>query len=559
MSIHPPTRQFYHPALSSERARKSLQLEQFRNFNFSSMKRELDALFSVPFPLRNVPLAYRASVDGAGQYDKPAMREWPGASSLEQDRVNAVYRDLRVHKVLQNAEQAGVLQNSYLLGCWPDQSGRLRLHTFLPYQIVDVVISDPDASEDITAADLVVLARTVRRQNGPHSSSAWVALIELSATEAWHVLPDGVRVGVFAPDGHNPLGRIPLVYTARTRPTVDPSQGTLSAVESVVPEVSDDILSCQIGISIACSRGENVTLRQSHVKVIVSGEDSGDTPIEVQDRPDGIIVLPGDVTVQALALQPSTDKLIRAAETTMHFLSQFRYFRPEAYQASIVTGSARRADALGFDASQQRGSTRCDDVESDLYDLVRDVYNATQRTALKLPDVPVKVTHRYVKSAENALQEQQALRDKLANLMTDHITEIAREEGISEDAARKLAERRLKDLVDFASPKAGEAPPVAVDDAVSIDIDQLDEATEPMLSDEAADVQDTALNGAQIQSLEGIVKSVSAREMAPEAAKIVIRKSFPTISESEVAALVDAAAAYEPGPRQEKPLVFNQN
>lgn len=68
-------------------------------------------------------------------------------------------------------------------------------------------------------------------------------------------------------------------------------------------------------------------------------------------------------------------------------------------------------------------------------------------------------------------------------------------------------------------------------------------------SDEAEeigqDIQLLALNGAQIQSLVQIIQSVSARQLAPDAAVTVIRYSFPSIPDEDARGMVSAAASYE--------------
>lgn len=59
-------------------------------------------------------------------------------------------------------------------------------------------------------------------------------------------------------------------------------------------------------------------------------------------------------------------------------------------------------------------------------------------------------------------------------------------------------------------------------------------------------VQSTALNGAQIASLLEVVQAVQASQLAPIAAGIVIRQSFPTIDQAEIDRMIAAAAAFKP-------------
>jgi len=57
----------------------------------------------------------------------------------------------------------------------------------------------------------------------------------------------------------------------------------------------------------------------------------------------------------------------------------------------------------------------------------------------------------------------------------------------------------------------------------------------------AATVADTALNGAQVTALQGIVESVAAGMLPADAAKLMIVAAFPTISEPEALTMVESA------------------
>ncbi len=451
------------PALLHEEKRQALQLEQFRCFDFSSMGTELRQLFPnnhTRIRLRHVPLAHRVGLDGAGPYDLSPVREHPGATPPVAERWRQVYRQLNVDELLLELEQAGVLQQSYVIGLWPDGRGQLRLHGFLPYEVASIRFDDPLSPRDnIADATEVVLTKTIARPDVMGRISPWVSLLRLTREEAWQILPDGQQIGLYSEDGVNPLGVLPLVATRRVRPVFSESSRVFATDGGFLPTIAQDVLSCQIGLVLGLSHIEYTTRSQTHNKVMASGEDAGDLPGVVEDRPDGVLLFPADVTVQALQLDPPVEKYIRALETTVYYLSQYRYLRPEAYAASIVTGSARRADALGFTAQQRRQETRCRRLEYELKRLIALGYNATAGTALKLdPDSEMAVTYRHVKSDENVLQEQQARAVKIQNLMGSVVEDIAKEEGITADQARKLAMARMEDLARFMRPAGGSTP-----------------------------------------------------------------------------------------------------
>jgi len=71
------------------------------------------------------------------------------------------------------------------------------------------------------------------------------------------------------------------------------------------------------------------------------------------------------------------------------------------------------------------------------------------------------------------------------------------------------------------------------------------------LTDE--NVQASAMNGAQIQALQGIITSVAEGKLPPGAAKLMIIAGFPTIGEEQAQQMVDEAAAFEL-PEEEPPV-----
>lgn len=72
----------------------------------------------------------------------------------------------------------------------------------------------------------------------------------------------------------------------------------------------------------------------------------------------------------------------------------------------------------------------------------------------------------------------------------------------------------------------------------------------PVSPTDATAIADTALNGAQVTSLLDIITQVSDKTLAPEAAKIVIRKAYPTFTVQEIDQMVNAATNFEPAAKE---------
>lgn len=452
------------PSLLSRAKAEALQLEEFRAFDFTSIPSELAKVFPKTHERirgRYAAFTYRASVDGAPQYvDDPDRLLEVGVGPVA-DTVRELYRQLDVNGVLLDAEQACVGGQAYILAVLPTPDGGLRLTRFLPFQVVRVVHTDPLATELADADEVTLSIPMAKTDESGVLVTAWHAHLVFTRETAYLRLPDGARKGVFNDGQTNPLGRVPLVGTRRAKP-----------VHGWLPEAAQDILSAQLGLVLALSDVEYIVRKQSHVKVLVTGEDTDKLPVEIEDRPDGMIPLPEGTAATGLTLQPPIEKYLRAAETGVYYTSSFRYLRPDPYQASIVTGAARREEAAGYYEERRRHERRLRRLEQDLLELVVAVYNLLPR-ALKLPvDLRWKsVEYRYIRTPENALQEAQARAVLLGEGLADRVREVAKEERVDEDEARKILNRRLEDLASFLRAKSAAGAPLATPG-----LDKLDNA-----------------------------------------------------------------------------------
>jgi phage gp29-like protein len=133
-------------------------------------------------------------------------------------------------------------------------------------------------------------------------------------------------------------------------------------------------------------------------------------------------------------------------------------------------------------------------------------------------------------------------------------SEIVRQKAEVDDAIIRVGgvsydELRLsRGLEAWGAEKGGDArvPP----DAVATPADTFAPSAAAETDAAVEDVAATALNGAQVTALQGLLASVQAGELAPEAAVIAIVSAFPTISEAQVRRMVTAQANQPATPAQ---------
>lgn len=447
------------PSIMYPEARKSLQLEQFRCGDFSSMQRELESVFQHPdgIRLQYLPLAQSIANDLSGHR---AIREWSNAPASTLVEIEALYAELDFF--LAEAERAGALQQSYIIGVFPDDAAnptRPEPMLFLPHQVVSIKFPNPfiAAKGDISRAsyvELLVPLQSPDSRNEWKTQALWYARLVCTPQEVWLHYPDGNREGVLSPDGSNPLGRVPLVGTRRVKP---PENHTW------LPPHAEDVRTVQIGVILAFSDIENTARECSVPAAFLVGENSKVIAQDMKSRAVGRLgLLPEGTTIEVANLQPAIAQYIQAVETTLYYLQMFRKTRPEAFQGSIVTGAARQADAEGFWEAREREESRLKLLENQLLPLMVAVANLRPR-ALPLEIPTLSLTYRYTRTPQNALQEAQSLAVLTELGLRDIVAEVAKTEGVSMARAESLIADRLKRKRDLFGQKAEGAPTPGLD------------------------------------------------------------------------------------------------
>ena len=114
----------------------------------------------------------------------------------------------------------------------------------------------------------------------------------------------------------------------------------------------------------------------------------------------------------------------------------------------------------------------------------------------------------------------------------------------------KIGGTQMRERAGLPAPEEGEEPlaiagqPASVDPAADGQSGEAGDGT----VDPGAQVQQLALNGAQIKSLLEIVQAVEAGGMSEDAARAVIKASFPALSDEEVGGLVVGAGTRKAPP-----------
>lgn len=417
-------------------AKEGRQLEQLRVKDFSSIKAELDKVFkktTIKTPIY-LPLAARVSTDGAAQYPSPPVVEYDGVSEAQARVYSELRKRLRVDRVLLDAEQQGVLQQAYVLGCWLDRRGEPQLIRILPFQLIRIEWADAIDEQvgDLRLATYVELALPRGTGRTGQDQGPLFERVILTPTHAWGETSEGRGRGLLHPSGRNPLGYVPLVGTQRERPEA-----------GWIPKVAQDVLAANIGLIVGVSDALNTTRHQIHARLLATGAGVNALAETLPDGPEEMWRLQGEVDVHVLQLNPAIEKYIKILDTINALLSSFRNLRPTNSDASVITGAGLEMEQGGFLEERRRQEVRCEELEQHVAELTADVHNATRGCALKLKRPKTRVLWRYVRSRQNVLQEAQSLVLLTEKGLWSEVEEVSRAMGVRAADAIEIIRERL--------------------------------------------------------------------------------------------------------------------
>jgi hypothetical protein len=151
----------------------------------------------------------------------------------------------------------------------------------------------------------------------------------------------------------------------------------------------------------------------------------------------------------------------------------------------------------------------------------------------------------------------------LAEFGTDPLTHVVEYDysGIAElnEATTSLHDRVRQDVVagiltvNEGRELIGFEPMYGGDALAGLPAEPGTEGAEVVAAATSASIQDTALNGAQVQSLVEIVSQVVAGQLPADSAAAIIAAAFPNLDSEEIGQIISPIAAFTPKPTEPTP------
>jgi hypothetical protein len=501
-------------------------LWQYLHRDMSDARAQRKSLYPETYPShvqRVVPFVWRVAREMASMKRARTFVEPVTGAPLPEPvtrTIRAIYDEIKVDAAMQAAYGQLVTLNQSTVWLFP-RGASLRCTTMPPHEQA-VELTDPLAqTEDEVEAWRVV----VPVEQDVNLGAIRYATARFTAESIEWLEPFAAE---FPPPfgGTNPWGRIPVVCLRGG--DTDPGAWWCHA--------PDDLLDAQRAINHDMTDLGHIARLQGYAQMYAAGISPGEAS-ELKVGPERLAALSDPTArIDFARAQPDLAGYATQNEQYMRAVISAEGMNPATFLKSAgITALAKKMEQIDRDAERTKYLDELRRGEQRLYDLVRDYINST-RGAEVLPPARVEIEFREPVVPADPLHDAQALQLQNELGLVGLVRARARLDGISheEALARMLADAEMD--ARLQAQHGGEDVPASTAEQVVADVEATGADT----------VQDLALNGAQVASLLAMVQAVSARALAPDAARLMIAAAFPAIAPARVAEMVAASAAFAP-------------
>lgn len=527
----------------SEAQQQGQELDQLLRLDFSSISAYLrQHLPNTDAPLRKIPFVRRYVEELGGLYQRPVVRRFLSPTdpqALPQAawrKMVTVYDEARADAAMSVVESGLWVHQTMAAMVLPDGAG-ISILPVSPWQMEPKIL-DTLRPWDVAGWESVKI--TVPDTIDADTGVITWGTIELTRTEAWRYVR-GSKIGIYAPNGSHPFGKVPLVLGHR----VAPELGRWCA------PLNEPVHNLQIALCLLESETELVIRHSAWPQKVLENATIAQMTEQIQVGPDKVVALlrSGDPNAPGPALRVVQGQL-PVTELTTWIEGRIKLYcamlgiDPSAFLRvnTAVTVSARLFAHATRAEMRDRIRPVLERFERELAKLSAQVLNLTGIVSLPVDTLTVDLRWQDTTTTIDPVADTTAISAAVKLGLRSVVEEVAQRDGLSIAAARVKVDANLQEARELGFLETAAPTVSAVTDTASVAVEAEDVLAE------GAPVQDTALNGAQVQQLVAIVQQVGAGQLAPDAAASVITLAFPLLDPAKVGAMVQRAAAFQPRP-----------
>lgn len=415
----------------------SLQLEEFRQLDFSSMVDELAKVISNSddVHLRPVPLVRFFSVVKSPLYRVRPTRAISARSDGQREKAEGLLAAVGADLAYKEIEQRLAVHRTLIVAAEtidPPTPGGLRgmrLTSYAPYE-AHVEMRDP-AETDPRLAKRVVLRVPLESDGMRVTFGRRVYTPEQVYTE----LPSGKQIGYYRADKANPFA--PYIPLAAIRQG-QPRRGRFWA------DLPGDLLSLQIGLVIGLSDMEQIARFSSFPERVLTGEGAKLAAESMFTSPNRVLAFTGDsLDYRVNNANPAIEKYIMALEAQVEAFERYHGL-PSGTLSRGITGAAKVAETLPQREDRADAEERFSALEREVLRLLVQTDRALVPGGLPVDPsaLTVDVSFNQLDMPENQLQRSQSRLIDFSTGIDSAEEEVMRRDRIGrEEAQRRVTER----------------------------------------------------------------------------------------------------------------------
>ena len=361
-------------------------------------------------------------------------------------KLQEIYGDLDVNGLLHEMERGLKVQRYQVAVVLPSAARPVELWTADPWEVY-VKPGNPRQADDIQQAAQVRIRCPVEA-NDTKVRHGWLVFEPGLA-----YIEDGdKRIGVYAPDLSNPLGRYPLVTAYASKPR----RGWH------FPAVSQDLMSMQISANLLASDQEH-GLKYSWPQPFIDPGNQGGDPQEWADSmPRGIDKIPAIQTpggkMGVLHFNPPIAAFQSLMMANMRTLAILWDMSPDSFmkEATAKTAVSRAFDRADRDEARQRAAKTFARVENDLARTIAATLNL--RSLVRVPDdVSIRIEYRHHERPADPVHAAQARNMDILSGVSTAWRYVRERDNISEAAAKVRVRQNLRETRSLQLGEGAEA------------------------------------------------------------------------------------------------------
>ena len=402
---------------------------------------------------RTVPFVYRLARELASFYVRPPARTFTDPDTGERlpddvvARISKIYRGANINAKMRTAHEHLVAMGNATIWIWPVATPTMRGVRVLqpPPHYQAYTLGDALSHDERDATEWWV--RVPFRRFTATGLMEWSTAYITPDEAIWADGDSGLKgTGLFAPDGSNPLGRIPVVSLR----TSEPGMG-----EGVFGPAPEDLLDAARAVCFGYTDAGHIARFQGYGQPVITGIPD-QAAAEINVGPEHVIGIPEDASFTFASPKPDLSGLQGNLDSYLRAIISSNGLNPDTLLKSAgITALSKLVERSDREVERRRQVESFKRAEQRVYDLIRGWFNVLSGAEV-LPRARVDIEYREPYQPADPLHDAQATKMMIDMNITTAVEEVAKRNGLTHDEARARVEGYIRENAEISADAAEE-------------------------------------------------------------------------------------------------------